>query len=75
MGFILPAKYMPNTHVSKPKNRYLSKLTNNDQKLTVKVRGVCAYSMFKDINENFYHFDGKLGKQILPEIRIPIKFV
>ena len=51
----------------------LDKLSDNGQKLEVVIRGHCGMTIFEDVNGNTYHFDGKLGKEKLPQTLIPIK--
>ena len=56
------------------KDDNLDKLSNNGQKLKVTIHGHCGMTIFDDANGDSYHFDGKLGKEVLPQTLIPIKF-
>ena len=47
----------------------LSKLTNEDQALTIQVRGYCGFSSFDEKN-----FDGQLGRKKLSQTLLPITF-
>ena len=52
----------------------LGKLSNNGQRLTIIIRGNCGVTIFNDVNGVSYHFDHKLGREVLPQTLIPIKF-